>query len=100
SLSDAVVNDPAATKIAQNAAAELVGKEQVYPQHSMMLGDDFADYGEIAPYCYGQVGIADAAKGTDYAHHNGHFRMDTDVIPLCVAWMTLTAMRYGMEWGK
>lgn len=100
SLSDAVINDPVATQIAQSAAAELVGREKVYPQRSMMLGDDFADYGAIAPYCYGQVGIADAAKGTDYAHHNGHFRMDTDVIPLCLAWMTLTAMRYGMEWGK
>lgn len=99
-LSDAVINDEAATKIAQASAAELVGEGKVYPQRSMMLGDDFADYGAIAPYCYGQVGIADPAKGTDYAHHNGRFRMDEDVLPLCVAWMALSAVRYGSEWRK
>ena len=99
-LSGAVINDEAAANIAKAAAAELVGEEKVFPQHSMMLGDDFADYGEIAPYCYGQVGIADAAKGTDYAHHNGKFRVDEDVLPLCAAWMTRCAMRYGSEWKK
>lgn len=99
-LSDAVINDEKASRIAQSSAAELVGAERVYPQHSMMLGDDFADYGAIAPYCYGQVGIADSEKETDYAHHNGKFRMDEDVLPLCAAWMALTAMKYGSEWRK
>ena len=97
-LSDAVINDEAATAIARASAVELVGEKGVFPQCSMMLGDDFADYGAIAPYCYGQVGIADSKKGTDYAHHNGKFCMDEDTLPLCVAWMTLTAMRYGGEW--
>lgn len=97
-LSDAVINDEDAVRIAKASAAELVGEKQVYPQHSMMLGDDFSDYGAIAPYCYGQVGIADPEKSTDYAHHNGKFRMDEDVLPLCVAWMTRSAMRYGSEW--
>lgn len=99
-LSDAVINDEAAVRIAQKSAAELVGEKNVYPQRSMMLGDGFADYGAIAPYCYGQVGIADQAKGTDYAHHNGKFKMDEDVLPLCAAWMALTAMHYGSEWRK
>lgn len=99
-LSDAVINDEVAVRIAQKSAAELVGEKNVYPQRSMMLGDDFADYGAIAPYCYGQVGIADQAKGTDYAHHNGKFKMDEDVLPLCAAWMALTAMHYGSEWRK
>lgn len=99
-LSNAVINDEAAVQIAQKSAAELVGEANVYPQRSMMLGDDFADYGAIAPYCYGQVGIADREKETDYAHHNGKFKMDEDVLPLCAAWMALTAMYYGSEWRK
>lgn len=99
-LSDAVINDEKAAKIAQQSAGELVGAENVKPQYSMMLGDDFADYGAIAPYCYGQVGIADKEKGTDFAHHNGKFKMDEDVLPLCAAWLALTAMRYGSEWRK
>jgi len=99
-LSDAVINDKRAAAIAAASAAELVGESNVFPQKSMMLGDDFSDYGAIAPYCYGQVGIADAAKKTDYAHHNGHFRMDEDVLPLCTAWMALSAVRYAEEWKK
>ena len=97
-LSDAVINDEKAAELARRSAEELV--DTVYPQKAMMLGDDFADYGAIAPYCYGQVGIADAKKGTDYAHHNGKFQVDEDVLPLCTAWMALTAMRYGSEWRK
>lgn len=97
-LSDAVINDSAVTRIAAECAAEVAGKENVFSQKAMMLGDDFSDYGVIAPYCYGQIGIADAAKGTDYAHHNGKFRMDEEVFPSAIAWMTLTAMRLGEQW--
>jgi len=99
-LSDAVINDERAARIARESAGELIGLENVLPQHSMMLGDDFSDYGAIAPYCYGQVGIADRAKETDYAHHNGRFRIDEDVLPLCAAWIALTAVRFGSEWKK
>lgn len=99
-LSDAVINDPDVTRIAAECAAEITGRENVYPQKAMMLGDDFSDYGVVAPYCYGQIGIADAAKGTDYAHHNGKFRMDEDIFPSAIAWMTLTAMRLGEHWKK
>ena len=99
-LSDAVINDPRAAEIARQCASELVGEGNVQPQHAMMLGDDFADYGAIAPYCYGQVGIADAAKKTDYAHHNGRFCVDEDVLPLSAAWMALCAMHYGQDWHK
>lgn len=99
-LSDAVINDETAAQIARRSAVELVGEARVFPQRSMMLGDDFADYGAIAPYCYGQIGIADHEKGTDYAHHNGKFKVDEEVLPLCAAWMALTAMHYGSEWRK
>lgn len=97
-LSDAVINDERAASIARASAVELVGEAKVYPQHPMMLGDDFSDYGAIAPYCYGQIGIADSSKRTDFAHHNGHFRVDEDVIPLCAAWLALTAVRYAEQW--
>ena len=99
-LSDAVINRGQAAQIARQCALELVGEGGVYPQHAQMLGDDFSDYGAIAPYCYGQVGIASAEKGTDFPHHNGRFRVDENVLPLGAAWMTLTAMRYGAEWRK
>ncbi len=84
-LSDAVVNHEHPTRVAQAVAQKLFGS--VHPQQMLMLGDDFADYGAVCPYCYAQVGIADEKKGTHYAHHNGRFRVDEDVLWQCAAWM-------------
>lgn len=98
SLTDAVINDPRATAIARRVGEKL-GKT-VEMETPLMLGDDFADYGRIAPYCYAQVGIADEDKGTHYAHHNGCFKVDEDVLPLCAAWMAAFAADAGENWQK
>ena len=98
SLSDAVINDPRATAIARRVG-ERMGKT-VETETPLMLGDDFADYGRIAPYCYAQVGIADEDKGTHYAHHNGRFKVDEEVLPLCAAWMAAFAADAGENWQK
>lgn len=93
----AVQNDVRVTEIAKKCAMELVPPEFVDEQRTMMLGDNFANFGDIAPYCYVQVGIADEEKQTNYAHHNSKFKVDEDVLPLCVAWMTSFAVRSAVE---
>lgn len=95
-LTDAVVNDPRVTDAARRAAEKLFGPGCVQPQTALMLGDDFADYGAVAPYCYAQVGIADERKGTHHAHHNGLFKVDEDVLWKCAAWMA----GFAVEWGE
>lgn len=99
-VSDAVKNDERAAALALACARELVPEEKLGPQKTMMLGDNFANYGVIAPYCYAQVGIADERKQTCFAHHNGRFRMDEDCLPLCVAWMTAFTVSCGEGWRK
>ncbi len=99
-ISDVVHNDPQAAEIARSCACELVPADAVGVQQTIMLGDDFASYGRIAPYCYAQLGIADKEKQTDYAHHNGRFRVDEDVLPLGTAWMASAAVRFGAEWKE
>ena len=99
-VSDAVINDERATELARACAHEIAPEKELFPQKTMMLGDDFADYDVIAPYCYAQVGIADAQKGTDAAHHNCRFRVDEDVLPLCVKWMACFAVRACEVWPK
>ena len=96
-LTDAVINEPQATAVACRAAEKLFGPGCVHPQTPLMLGDDFADYGVIAPYCYAQVGIADEKKGTHYAHHNGLFKVDEDVLWKCAAWMAAFVVQWGEE---
>lgn len=97
-VSDAVKNDERAAALALACARELVPEDRIGPQQTMMLGDNFANYGVIAPYCYVQVGISDEAKQTCFAHHNGRFRMDEDSLPLCVAWMTSFTVSCGENW--
>lgn len=97
-VSDVVRNDPRAAEIVERCAYKLVPADLVGTQQTMMLGDDFANYGRIAPYCYAQLGIGDKDKQTDYAHHNGKFRVDEDVLPLGTAWMASAAIRFGSEW--
>ncbi len=99
-ISDAVHNDERAARLARECALELADESLVQPQQAMMIGDDFANYGRIAPYCYAQVGIADREKGTDYPHHSGRFRVDESVLPLCAAWMASFACRAGREWKE
>ena len=99
-VSDAVQNDQRAAAIALDCARSLAPEEKIGPQKTMMLGDNFANYGVIAPYCYAQVGIADAAKQTDVPHHNSRFRVDEDCLPLCAAWMASFAAACGERWGN
>ena len=97
-VSDVVTNDERAVHIALECAKGLAPAERIGGQSPMMIGDDFANYGVIAPYCYAQVGIASKDKGTCAAHHNGKFRVDEDVLPLCAAWLAAFAARAGEEW--
>lgn len=93
-ISDALINDPALAALARECALQLVEEAAVQPQQSAAVGDDFANYGRIAPICYLQAGIADKEKQTDYALHNGKFRMDESMLPLCAAWMAACAARW------
>jgi len=97
-LHDAVRNDSRATELARRCAIALMGK--VWDEQTAMLGDDFSAYGEIAPYCYMQIGIADEKKGTHYAHHNSHFAIDPDMLPIGAAWLAATAALAGEEWNR
>ncbi|MBE5786398.1 MAG: amidohydrolase [Clostridiales bacterium] len=97
-LHTAVENDPAAVGIARRCALALCGA--VRDQKTAMLGDDFSAYGQIAPYCYMQIGIADEKKGTNYAHHNSHFAIDPDMLPLGAAWLAAAAAMAGEEWQR
>ncbi len=97
-VSGAVTNDSAATELARACAREIAPESALGEQRTMMLGDDFADYGAVAPYCYAQVGIADPGKGTDAPHHSSRFRVDEDALPLCVKWMTSFALRACETW--
>ena len=93
----AVTNDRRAVEFACEAAVGLVPDDKIGPQVLRMLGDDFSAYGRIAPYCYVQVGITPDEE-EPIPHHNGKFKVDESVLPLCTAWMASFAFLAGEKW--
>ena len=79
-------NDPAMTELIQNAAAGILGRENVLPQPDPTLGtDDFGCFSALVPGCYYYIGVGSEAKGYTYPNHNPHFAADPDALPLAAA---------------
>lgn len=76
-----VVNDPAMTELAQNAAAKALGREHVMTSMSpLMGGEDFAYYLAHKPGAFMFLSSANPEKHTDGPHHNPKFNIDEDVL--------------------
>ena len=77
-----VVNDDAMAALAAGAAKKILGEEGVITSVAApnMGGEDFAYYLQKAPGAFMFLSSANAAKGTDVAHHNPKFDIDEDVL--------------------
>ncbi len=75
-----VVNEEESSAIAYEAAAEVMGKENIVLQEKTTGGEDFAFYLERKPGCFAFIGSGNPEKSTNYAHHNDHFNIDEDVL--------------------
>lgn len=74
-LTPAVVNDPDAVAVVREAAAAVVGAENVVPVRTMG-SEDMSEFLNRVPGCFFFVGSADAARGLDAPHHNARFDFD------------------------
>ncbi|WP_312611933.1 M20 family metallopeptidase [Oscillibacter sp.] len=76
-----VVNDPAMTELAQNAAEKALGREHVMTSLApLMGGEDFAYYLTERPGAFMFLSSANPEKHTDGPHHNSKFNIDEDVL--------------------
>jgi len=76
------VNDPAMAALAREAAAEVVGRENVCDDIRTMGGEDFSAFLRQVPGCFIAVGSRNRAKGLVYGHH--HPRFDVDEASLAI----------------
>lgn len=89
-----VVNDPAATGVLAEAAAELLGPAAVVPTMQSAGGDDFAWYLDRVAGSYARLGVHDPANGGDMLDlHAGHFDVDERAIAVGVRVLAATALR-------
>lgn len=77
-----VVNHDEMTKLAQEAAKNVVGEEHVIVSLPApnMGGEDFAYYLQKAPGAFCFLSSSNAEKHTDIPHHNPKFNIDEDVL--------------------
>lgn len=73
-------NDPAAAARTRQAAAEVVGADQVTTRIRTMAGEDFSDYLAHAPGVFAFVGCANSEKGASFPHHHPQFTIDEDAL--------------------
>jgi amidohydrolase len=93
-ISPATVNDEHVAQVVRETAIEMLGVEHVTADQLTMTAEDMSEFLSRVPGCFFFIGSANAAKGLNAPHHNPRFDIDEDVLPLGVAVLAETAMRY------
>lgn len=87
-----VINDPVAASIAKEAAARIIGEENVLPQpRPSMGGEDFSFYLEEVPGCLVRFG-AKRLDLPDVPAHSPRFDFDEAVLPIGALFLAETAL--------
>ena len=81
-LTPALRNDPAATALAREVAATIVGKSRVAAAEPLTGSDDVAYFWEKVPGCYAFVGSAKPEWSPAPAAHNAKFDIDESAMEI------------------
>ena len=93
-ISPVTVNDAAATERVQGVAADVLGGAQVEHEQFTMGSEDMSEFLKRVPGCYFFLGSRNDEHGFNAPHHNPHFDIDEDVMPLGVAILAEATARY------
>ncbi len=93
-ISPATINNDRAAQLVREAAIDVLGAENVTADQFTMTAEDMSEFLKRVPGCFFFIGSANAEKGLNAAHHNPHFDIDEDVLPLGVAVLSEAVMRY------
>ncbi|MNW94912.1 putative hydrolase YxeP [compost metagenome] len=80
----ATINDPRISDLVRDAAAKVVGWDNVMEAEASMGGEDMAYFLQKVPGCYFFVGSANPAKGLTNPHHHPAFDIDEAAMPIGV----------------
>jgi amidohydrolase len=96
-ISPATVNDERVAQGVRETAIDVLGADNVTADQFTMTAEDMSEFLNRVPGCFFFIGSANAAKGLNAAHHNPHFDIDEDVLPLGVAVLSEAVRRYVHE---
>jgi amidohydrolase len=92
-LTPAVLNDPAVTRIAREAAAGIVGADCVTAPAPLTGSEDAAFFWQKAPGCFAFIGAARPEWSPAPSMHNAKFDIDETALAVGVEFLTRTARR-------
>jgi len=94
-LTAAVVNDAATAARVREAAARIVGAENVSAKQRWMASEDMAYFLREVGGCFFFMG---GARGpSEFPHHNPHFDFDEAVLPQAAAILCETVASYSCD---
>jgi amidohydrolase len=93
-LAAATINAASAAEFVRADAADVLGAAQVSADQFTMGAEDMSEFLKRVPGCFFFLGSRNDAKGFNAPHHNPHFDIDEDVLPLGVAILAQSAARY------
>jgi amidohydrolase len=93
-LVPAVVNEPAAARLVQQVAEQVLGSDQIQRDYRTMVSEDMSYFLQQVPGCFFYLGASNAERGLDYGHHHPRFDFDEAVLPLGVAILAQSAVRF------
>lgn len=97
----ALVNDPAATRLATTAAAAVVSPSGLTTMAPLMVAEDMAEFLVRVPGCYLLVGARPQGASVE-PHHSPRFDFAEEALSLAAAILAATAVRAlrGLEGGN
>ena len=90
----ATINDAAMTKVVQDIAEQVVGKDFVFEVPSAMISEDMSFYLQKVPGSYFYVGAGNVEKGFSQPHHNSRFDIDEQALSIGAKMMCNLAVSY------
>ena len=88
------INDAAMTKLVQDVAEQVVGKDFVFEVPSAMISEDMSFYLQKVPGSYFYVGAGNVEKGFTQPHHNSRFDIDEQALAVGAKMMCNLAVSY------
>ncbi len=91
-----LINDEKATTLAQQAAIEFLGNENVVELNQRMTVEDFARYGQVVPACFYRLGTGNQSRGITSNLHTPTFDVDEKSISIgtgLMTWLTLKSLK-------
>jgi len=87
-----MINDPKVVDLIKQVATDLIGQENIVAPLKGLGAEDFGCFSELAPGAMFSLGSK--LEGDEREHHNSRFDVNDGCLPIGVAILTETALRY------